>query len=68
MDSLEERNFPYIPDRYDLLCIEGIARALNVFLGKTESPHYRLVTPPGGDDNILTVNVHEQVCSLSSIA
>ncbi|KAJ7590851.1 hypothetical protein C8J56DRAFT_934039 [Mycena floridula] len=44
-------------NRYDLLCIEGIARALNVFLGKTEAPRYRLVHPAGGDPELLTVKV-----------
>lgn len=28
-------------NRYDLLCIEGIARALNVFLGRAAPPAYR---------------------------
>ena len=40
------------PFRYDLLCIEGIARALRVFLGKDKAPNYRLVYPPGGQDLI----------------
>ncbi|KAH9062847.1 phenylalanyl-tRNA synthetase subunit beta [Lactarius vividus] len=35
-------------NRYDLLCIEGIARALRVFLGKGKAPDYRLVYPTGG--------------------
>jgi hypothetical protein len=43
--------------RYDLLCIEGIARALRVFLGKGEAPEYRLVYPPGGEKNIIEVTV-----------
>lgn len=29
-------------NRYDMLCIEGIAQALNEFLGNAESPHYTL--------------------------
>ncbi|KAF5390579.1 hypothetical protein D9757_002693 [Collybiopsis confluens] len=33
-------------NRYDLLCIEGISRALQVFLRKTETPRYKLVYPP----------------------
>ncbi|TIB85384.1 phenylalanyl-tRNA synthetase [Wallemia mellicola] len=28
-------------NRYDLLCIEGIARALNVFLGRADPPAYK---------------------------
>lgn len=30
-------------NRYDMLCIEGIARALNIFSGKEKIPDYRLV-------------------------
>ncbi|CAL4102336.1 unnamed protein product, partial [Meganyctiphanes norvegica] len=30
-------------NRYDLLCIEGISRALNIFLGREKIPLYRLV-------------------------
>ena len=29
-------------NRYDMLCIEGIAQALNEFLGNSESPKYTL--------------------------
>ncbi|KAH9038863.1 phenylalanyl-tRNA synthetase subunit beta [Lactarius hengduanensis] len=39
-------------NRYDLLCIEGIARALRVFLGKGKAPDYRLVHPTGGQSLI----------------
>ncbi|PFH52836.1 hypothetical protein AMATHDRAFT_73961 [Amanita thiersii Skay4041] len=44
-------------NRYDLLCIEGISRALRIFLGKDHAPLYKLVDPPGGPSNILTVKV-----------
>ncbi|EIM88404.1 phenylalanyl-tRNA synthetase subunit beta [Stereum hirsutum FP-91666 SS1] len=47
-------------NRYDLLCIEGIARALRVFLGKDKAPHYRLVNPSGGEANILQVPVSKE--------
>ncbi|KAF9247332.1 phenylalanyl-tRNA synthetase subunit beta [Melanogaster broomeanus] len=47
-------------NRYDLLCIEGLARALNIFLGKAEAPQYKLVYPPGGEDNLVTVHVHPE--------
>ena len=33
-------------NRYDLLCHEGISKALNVFLGKCPPPTFRLVEPP----------------------
>ena len=29
-------------NRYDMLCIEGIAQALNEFLGNCEAPQYKL--------------------------
>merc|ERR1719375_2449684 len=35
-------------NRYDLLCMEGIARALNVFLGNVDVPRFRLADPQGG--------------------
>ncbi|KAH9977938.1 phenylalanyl-tRNA synthetase [Lactifluus volemus] len=44
-------------NRYDLLCIEGIARALRIFLGKGKAPEYRLVYPPGGEKDIFRVTV-----------
>ena len=46
--------------RYDLLCIEGIARALRIFLGKDKAPNYRLVDPPGGQ-NLIEVTVAPEV-------
>lgn len=33
-------------NRYDLLCHEGIARALLVFQGKIKQPNIRLTDPP----------------------
>ncbi|THV08414.1 phenylalanyl-tRNA synthetase [Dendrothele bispora CBS 962.96] len=47
-------------NRYDLLCIEGISRALNVFLGKAEPPRYKLVYPTGGESAILNMSVHPE--------
>lgn len=34
-------------NRYDMLCLEGIARALNVFKGRIEAPQYRLADMTG---------------------
>lgn len=34
--------------RYDLLCFEGIALMLNVYLGRKSFPNYRLVPPASG--------------------
>lgn len=47
--------------RYDLLCIEGISRALRVFLQKDDPPQYRLAHPPGGESNLLTVTISPEV-------
>ncbi|KAF8639710.1 hypothetical protein AX17_000972 [Amanita inopinata Kibby_2008] len=47
-------------NRYDLLCIEGISRALRVFLEKDEAPRYRLVYPPGGESELLTATIHPE--------
>ncbi|KAL3235506.1 phenylalanine--tRNA ligase subunit beta [Nakaseomyces bracarensis] len=32
-------------NRYDLLCIEGIAQSLNEYLGRSETPKYKLTAP-----------------------
>lgn len=32
-------------NRYDLVCLEGIARALRIFLGQMEPPKYALSVP-----------------------
>ena len=42
-----------------MLCFEGIALNLNVFLGNISMPNYKLVTPAQGD--IQTIKVHEDV-------
>jgi phenylalanyl-tRNA synthetase beta chain len=47
--------------RYDLLCIEGISRALRVFLGKAEPPRYKLAMPAGGEAGLLTVTISPEV-------
>ena len=35
-------------NRYDLLCMEGISRALNVFRGVEPSPVFRMLEPANG--------------------
>lgn len=42
-------------NRYDMLCFEGIALMLNVFLQRTPIPNYRLVNPPSGQLQTITV-------------
>ncbi|OBT86445.1 phenylalanyl-tRNA synthetase, beta subunit [Pseudogymnoascus sp. 03VT05] len=43
-------------NRYDMLCFEGIALMLQIFLGKFPLPNYKLVTPPSGELQTLTVS------------
>ncbi|KAH7916171.1 hypothetical protein BJ138DRAFT_1122084 [Hygrophoropsis aurantiaca] len=47
-------------NRYDLLCIEGLSRALRVFLQKEKAPRYKFVYPPGGEKDLLTIHVHPE--------
>jgi len=42
-------------NRYDLLCIEGISRALNIFLGREKIPLYRLVPAKDSQQYKITV-------------
>ena len=35
-------------NRYDLLCLEGLSRALRIFGGRESTPTFRRVEPPGG--------------------
>jgi hypothetical protein len=53
--------------RYDLLCIEGISRALRAFLKKDLAPTYMLKHPAGGEADLLTVHVSAEVKSVNSI-
>lgn len=43
-------------NRYDMLCFEGIALMLQIFLGKAPLPNYRLVEPSNGQIHTLTVS------------
>lgn len=35
-------------NRYDLLCVEGLSRALLIFLGKSQIPRYKAIVPASG--------------------
>ena len=48
-------------NRYDLLCIEGIARALRIYLGKARPPQYKLALPKGGEGKIITATIAPEV-------
>ena len=43
-------------NRYDMLCFEGIAMNLNVFLGRQRMPDFRLAKPPKGGLHIAYVS------------
>lgn len=47
-------------NRYDMLCFEGIALMLNIFREKTPFPNYRLVAPPNGKLETITVHLDTQ--------
>lgn len=47
-------------NRYDMLCFEGIAMNLNVFLGRQKVPDYRLVQPKDGKLLEVTVKPETQ--------
>ena len=42
-------------NRYDILCLEGLARALNVFREKMAPPEFKLLPPPSGKPLTMTV-------------
>ncbi|PTB75360.1 hypothetical protein M440DRAFT_1402888 [Trichoderma longibrachiatum ATCC 18648] len=43
-------------NRYDMLCFEGIALNLNIFLGRTKPPNFRVVEPKDGLLQTITVS------------
>ncbi|EIW61912.1 phenylalanyl-tRNA synthetase [Trametes versicolor FP-101664 SS1] len=51
-------------NRYDLLCIEGIARALRVFLELDKPPQYKLAFPPGGEADLLTATIEPETAKI----
>lgn len=42
-------------NRYDLLCAEGLSRALKVFTGVTTPPVYKILPPFNGKHHSITV-------------
>uniref|UniRef100_A0A665W7N6 Phenylalanine--tRNA ligase beta subunit n=1 Tax=Echeneis naucrates TaxID=173247 RepID=A0A665W7N6_ECHNA len=42
-------------NRYDLLCLEGLVRGLQVFKNKLEAPRYRRVSPVNGEPQKLII-------------
>lgn len=49
-------------NRYDLLCLEGLVRALLIFKGKMEPPHYRALHPAA--DGLHTLHVKPSTASV----
>jgi len=47
-------------NRYDLLCLEGIARALRIFLRLDRGPVFTLVAPPKRQRMTVTAEVRER--------
>ena len=44
-------------NRYDLLCVEGVCRALRIFLGDQEAPEYKLLAGEGESSAAATMTV-----------
>ncbi|EGP87907.1 unnamed protein product [Zymoseptoria tritici ST99CH_1A5] len=65
VDGVEERpqlKIEIPANRYDMLCFEGIAMNLNVFLGRQEMPKFRLAAPPSGE--LQTVTIQESTSKI----
>ena len=65
VDGVEERpqlKIEIPANRYDMLCFEGIAMNLNVFLGRQAMPKYRLAAPTNGE--LQTVTVHKETARI----
>ncbi|XP_013910581.1 PREDICTED: phenylalanine--tRNA ligase beta subunit [Thamnophis sirtalis] len=43
-------------NRYDLLCLEGLVRGLQIFKERIRAPRYKKITPPNGEIQKLTIN------------
>ncbi|XP_070609392.1 phenylalanine--tRNA ligase beta subunit isoform X2 [Erythrolamprus reginae] len=43
-------------NRYDLLCLEGLVRGLQIFKERIRAPRYKKITPPNGEIQRLTIN------------
>lgn len=45
-------------NRYDLLCLEGLGRGLNVFREKMQMPRFKRVEPAPGQQQVVNVTAH----------
>ncbi|CAJ1066181.1 phenylalanine--tRNA ligase beta subunit [Xyrichtys novacula] len=55
-------------NRYDLLCLEGLVRGLQVFKNKLEAPHYRRVKPASGEPQRLIITKETAVVRPYAVA
>lgn len=54
-------------NRYDMLCFEGIALNLNIFLGRQQPPNFKIVAPKSEEEQTIVVKKEtEQVRALVS--
>ena len=44
-------------NRYDLLCIEGLSRAIQIFLGDQDAPVYKVVSLPAANMEVMNVQI-----------
>ncbi|KAJ2743670.1 phenylalanine--tRNA ligase subunit beta [Coemansia sp. BCRC 34301] len=56
----EELKIDIPANRYDLLCFEGLSRALGIYLGREQTPNYR-ITPGAKPQRITVAKECEQV-------
>ncbi|KAG8135958.1 putative Phenylalanyl-tRNA synthetase beta chain protein [Naja naja] len=52
-------------NRYDLLCLEGLVRGLQIFKERIRAPRYKKITPPNGEIQRLTIS--EEVSKTAQI-
>mmetsp|Transcript_11518 Transcript_11518/g.29025 ORF Transcript_11518/g.29025 Transcript_11518/m.29025 type:complete len:618 (-) Transcript_11518:3-1856(-) len=57
--------FDVAANRYDMLCLEGISRALLIFLGKIPMPNYVAAPPSSG--SVLRMNVDASVAEVRPV-
>uniref|UniRef100_A0A667X112 Phenylalanine--tRNA ligase beta subunit n=1 Tax=Myripristis murdjan TaxID=586833 RepID=A0A667X112_9TELE len=55
-------------NRYDLLCLEGLVRGLQVFRNKIEAPRYRRVSPASGELQRLVITKETEAVRPHAVA
>jgi phenylalanyl-tRNA synthetase beta chain len=70
VDASEEEIYKIeIPaNRYDLLCVEGLSTALNIFRQVSKCPQYKLLEKPdAANDKLQTIRVDKSVSALRGV-